>query len=324
MSAPALRLILVSIAALAAAPAFPAEPFSAAAIAFDPKSITLVLARGYEGDLRLVDFADPAKPAARALAPKATAAVFLIDGRLAAGGADGTIRLWSLETGAETARIQASVSPIASLAVSPRHIAAVDENLVLRIWQHDGRSVGRPLQMRRQKSDAPCTSSAVALAPDETAVAAISCTGDVYAWTLSGQILTVPRGRGEYEGCCGWQIGFSADGRYLVARRSYQPGYEAFVWTRRGGQLAGGRLLPGSDQLKQFALLPNTADLLIYDALGLRRLSPTGAKGAVIVPEGMRGFAVSADGSRIATLMDGQELVFRAGDGRVLGRIALQ
>jgi hypothetical protein len=315
---------------LAASPAAAAEPFSAAALVFHSKSNALVLARNYEGELRLADFADPAKPAARALPLKAPAAEFLPDGRLALGGADGTIRLWSLETGAEAAAIRASASPILSLGVSARHIASVDERLTVRIWQHDGRGVGRPLQMRRQKGEAPCATSAVGLASDDSVVAAISCTGDVYVWSLAGQALAVPRGRGEYEGCCGWQIGFAADGRFMIARRSFQPGYDAFVWTRRGGQLAGGRQFPGTEQLRQFAVLPNTPELLILDELGLRRLTPTGAKGAALVAKEkeaeatIRGFALSADATRIATLEGEDDIVYRSGDGKILGRSALR
>jgi hypothetical protein len=184
--------------------------------------------------------------------------------------------------------------------------------------------------MRRQKVEAPCATSAVGLAPDDSAVAAIACTGDVYVWTLAGQAVTVPRGRGEYEGCCGWQIGFSADGRFLIARRSFQPGYDAYVWARRGGRLTGGRQFPGSEQLRQFAVLPNSPELLILDELGLRRLTPAGAKGAALVPKEkdapatMRGFAVSSDGTRVATIEGDDDIVYRAGDGKILGRIALR
>ena len=182
---------------------------------------------------------------------------------------------------------------------------------------------------RRQRVDIPCTTSAVAIAPDETAVAAISCTGDVYVWSLAGRAAAVPRGRGGYEGCCGWQIGFSADGKFLIARRSGQPGYDAYVWTRRGGALAGGRQFPGSDQLREFAVLPNTPELLILDALGLRRLAPGGGpRGALLVPQEtdrtVRGFAVSADGTRIATIEGEDDVVYRAADGKILGRSALR
>jgi hypothetical protein len=320
--------IAAAVLAISAAPAAAADPFSAVALAFHPKSNTLVLARGQDGGLRLVDFADPAKPAERALAVKASAAAFLPDGRIVAGGGDGTLRILSPE-GAETGIIRASATPVASLAVSPRHIAAADETLAVRIWLHDGKSVGRPLQMRRQRSDSACGTSAVAIAPDDTAVAALSCTGNVYVWSLAGQAVAVPRGRGEYEGCCGWQIGFSADGRFLIARRSFQPGYDAFVWTRRGGQLAGGRQFPNTEQVRQFDVLPNTPELLILDELGLRRLAPGGTpKGAVLVAKeagnAMRGFAVSADGTRIATIEGEDDIVLRAGDGAVLGRMALR
>jgi WD40 repeat protein len=287
-----------------------------------------VLARSYDGALRLVDFADPAKPVERALAAKASAATFLPDGRLLVGGPDGTLRLWTPD-GAEAGVIRASDASIGSLAVSRRYVASVDAKLAVRLWQPEGRSFGRPLAMRRQRVDIPCTTSAVAIAPDETAVAAISCTGDVYVWTLAGQAVAVPRGRGGYEGCCGWQIGFSADGKFLIARRSGQPGYDAYVWTRRGGALAGGRLFPGSDQLSDFAVLPNTPELLILDAVGLRRLAPGGGpKGAVLVPQEadrpLRSFAVSADGTRIATIEGDGDIVYRAGDGKILGRSTLR
>ena len=75
-------------------------------------------------------------------------------------------------------------------------------------------------------------------------------------------------------------------------------------------------------------MLANAQDLLILDRAGLRRLAPGGGpKGAVLVPQeadgAVRGFAVSADGTRIATI-EGEELVYRAGDGKPLGRLALR
>jgi hypothetical protein len=50
----------------------------------------------------------------------------------------------------------------------------------------------------------------------------------------------------------------------------------------------------------------------------------------VLVPQeqgqqgAIRGFAASADGTRIATIEGEDEIVYRAGDGKILGRFALR
>jgi len=320
--------VWLAISVLGAAGAA-AEPFAPLELAFHPKSNTVVLARG-EGALRLIDFADPTKPVDRAITFTATAVAFLPDGqRFVTGGGDGMLRFWSLEGSESGTPFRASDAPIRSIAVSARgrFLATVDDRLAIRIWQANGQVFGRTLQMQRQRVDYPCTASGVAFAPDELAIAAISCTNNVYLWSLAGQPVAVPRGRDSYESCCGVRIGFSADGRYLIARRSFQPGYDAYFWSRRAGALAGGRKFPGAESVREFAPLPNTSELLILDQSGLRRLWPGGGiAGATLVPgepaNAIRAFAVSADGSRVATIEADDVVVIRDGTGAPLGRIS--
>jgi WD40 repeat protein len=323
--------IAAAIVFLFFAPAAAAEPFSLAAIAFHPKSNTLVLARGHNGELRLVDFAEPGKPAARAFGAKIGAAIFLNDGRrIVTGGADGTVRIWSPEATEAGAPILGSGEAITSIAVSAsdRFLATVDRNLTLRIWQAEGPGFRQRLQIPLQPKSNPSEGSDVAFVPDESAVAAISLFGNVFMRTIDGRPVAVPRARGDYESCCGVRIGFSGDGRFLIARRGYQPGYDAFVWTLRGGRVEGGRKFEEAVEVRDFAVLQGAAELVILDALGLRRVEAGGMRGAMLVPgeaaAQIRGIAVSADEARLATIEPDDTIVYRAGDGAPLGRISLR
>src|SRR5262249_16624922 len=159
-------------------------------------------------------------------------------------------------------------------------------------------------------------------------IAVISCRNNVHLRTREGRAIAVPRGREDYESCCGVKIGFSADGRFLIARRGYQPGFDAFVWTVSAGRLAGGQKFPHAPSVRDFAGLPGTAQLLILAQAGGRGLGPAGAPGATLVPaesaSGIQALAVSADGSRIATIEPDDIIVYRASTGAPLGRIPLR
>lgn len=323
-----LLLGLVSAIAPASAETAPpaSEPFAPVALAFHPRSNTLVLARGSDG-LRLIDFADPGNPVARApIASKAMAAAFLVDGaRIVTGGADGMLRFWSLDGTEAGAPIRASAAPIAGIVVSPRggYIAAVDETLAIRLWRADGSGFGRPLNLPRQRGSFPCTRSDVAFSPDESLIAAISCTNTVMLWRVAGQPMAVPGGREGYEACCGVRIGFTADGRFLVASRSFQPGFTGYIWPVRNGRPGAIREFPGTTSLRAFAALPD--GLLILDEAGLRRLDPAGrALGEAILrgeeAANVQIIAVSADAMRIATIESGDAILLRAADGAALGR----
>ena len=116
--------------------------------------------------------------------------------------------------------------------------------------------------------------------------------------------------------------------RFLIARRGYQPGYDAFVWTLRGGRVEGGRKFEEAVEVRDFAVLLGAAELVILDALGLRRVEAGGMRGAMLVPgeaaAQIRGIAVSADEARLATIEPDDTIVYRAGDGAPLGRISLR
>jgi len=317
---------LIAIASAAASSLTPAaaDEYSIAALAFHPKSNALVLARG-DGELRLVDFSDPAKPVVRGFGAKIGAAAFLSDGSgIVTGGEDGALRVWSLGGADAGAPIHAGKEPIIGVAVSARgrFLAAVDRNLALRIWQASdtGFRLAREIQLVRKFGSPGDTSRGdgrvpgvvwaesadVAFAPDESMVAVITSFNNVYVSRIDGRAITVPRGSGDYESCCGVRILFTADGRFMIARRGAQPGYSAFVWTVRAGRLAGGREFPGLTQPREFAALPSGAELLVADGAGLRRVTAGTMVGADLLPAGpeeerFQHVAVSADGARIAT-----------------------
>jgi hypothetical protein len=180
------------------------------------------------------------------------------------------------------------------------------------------------MQMRRQRGEFPCTRIHVAIAPDEKRIAAISCTNEVAMWSVAGRPIAVPGGRDRYEACCSVRVGFTADGRFLVAVRAYQPGFGGFVWPLAGVSVGARRDFPRTDSLRDFAMLPGGHELLVLDKDGIRRGSARDEpRGPTLVPPQPDAYvsavAASADGTRIATIEE-SAVVLRAGDGTLLTR----
>jgi WD40 repeat protein len=290
----------------------------------------LLMVRGREAGVRLVDFTDLAKPGEREIAASTRAADFLADGARIAIGETGVLRIVSLEGKGAAAQVETSTERIVAVSGSPRgrYIALVDQKMVLQVWEMAEPSPRRRVHERLEPIADTCAGADVAFAPDESAVAAISCFNNVHVRTLAGRATAVPRARESYESCCGVKIRFSPDGRYLIARRGFQPGWDAFLWTFRGGVFAGGRKLPGADYVRDFAFLKGTRELLVLDKGGLRRIDPAAPNRATtlvaMTPEENDGLAVSADGTRLATIEGENNIVLRALSGAVLGRITLQ
>lgn len=325
-----LSLCLIGAVALPASAEYVVPPlggFEPAALAFHPQSSALLLVRGDTG-VRVLDFGDPRNPLVRtAISVRARAAAFMPDGaRIVTGDTGGMLRFWSLDGHEAGAPIQASTAQIESLTVSPsgRFIAVADSTLAIRLRQPDGKSLGRLMQMRRQRVESPCTRIHVASAPDEMRIAAISCTNEVAMWSVAGWPIAVPGGRDAYEACCAVRVGFTADGRFLVAVRAYQPGFDGFVWPLARGGVGARRTFPRTDSLRDFAMLPGGHELLVLDKDGIRRTNARGQpRGPTLVPPQpdvyVGAVAASADGTRIATIEEGA-IVLRAGDGALLTR----
>lgn len=70
-------------------------------------------------------------------------ALHAVGDRLASGGEDGTVRLWSIAQGAQIGRIEAGGVVYSVLQVGDQVIAGGDASL--QVWQIDGPSQGRPL-----------------------------------------------------------------------------------------------------------------------------------------------------------------------------------
>lgn len=307
-----------------------AEEFSAHALAFHPSSPALVLVRGRAGGVRIVDFADPAKPAEREISAGAEAADFVGDGARIVLGEKGRLRLVALDgkdagPGAEAAR-----EPIIAVAVSPREraVALLDRKLGLQLWDWRDGPVRRRWQAVLDRTTDYCIAGDVAFAPDESAVAAITCFNNVHVRTRAGQAVAVPRGRDGYESCCGVKIRFSPDGGFLVARRGAQPGWSAHLWTYRGGALSGGREFPGTKYARDIAFVRGTREVIVLDEAGLRRLDPLAPRRATklleISAQETGAIAVSADGARLATIEGDNTIAYRTLAGAPLGRITLR
>lgn len=95
------------------------------------------------GTLRIVDFADPARPVVRLTFPeKGRGAAIMPDGRIAIGGGDGFIRFWSqtaVEAEPALAMLGRAIGPLA-VSRSGRWLAAGDAAGMIRIRR---RLVGR-------------------------------------------------------------------------------------------------------------------------------------------------------------------------------------
>jgi hypothetical protein len=323
-AAAALLLLTASAANAAAA------DFAAVSLTFHPTSSALLLVRGRESGVRLVDFTDLAKPVEREISATTRAADFLADGARIAIGEAGVLRIVALdgksaavETATQTERIVA-----VSASLRGRNVALLDQKIVLQVWEVAAPSLRRRVHERLERIADRCIGGDVTFAPDESAVAAISCFNNVHVRTLAGRAIAVPRARESYESCCGVKIRFSHDGRFLIARRGFQPGWDAYLWTFSGGVFAGGRKLPGTDYVRDFAFVKGTRDLLVLDKGGLRRLDPSApGRGTTLVemsPEENDGVALSADGTRVATIEGENNIVLRALSGAVLGRITLR
>jgi hypothetical protein len=307
-----------------------AEPFAAHALGFHPTSNTLLMVRGREGGVRIVDFADPAKPLERELSAVAQAADFIGDGARIVLGEKGLLRVVSLDGKSAGPDVEAAPEPIIAVAVSPRGgaLALLDRKIGLQLWDFGNGPVRRRWQATLERVSDYCVAGDVAFAPDESAVAAISCFNNIYVRSRAGRAIAVPRGREGYESCCGVKIRFSLDGQFLVGRRGAQPGWSAHLWTYRGGVLSGGRVFPGTDYARDIAFLKGTREVLVLDKDGLRRIDPLAPRRATtllaISPQETDAIAVSADGARLAMIEGGDAITFRALGGALLGSIKLR
>lgn len=324
------RLAAALLLLICAAGGARADEFAARMLAFHPTSATLVMVRGREGGVRIVDFGDPAKPVEREISPAAQGANFIGDGTRIVLGEKGRLRVVTLNGKSAGAEIEAAKEPIIAVAVSPREkaVALLDRKLGLQLWDWRDGPVLRRWQAVLDRTTDYCIAGDVAFAPDESAVAAITCFNNVHVRTLAGRAVAVPRGRDGYESCCGVKIRFSPDGRFLVARRGAQPGWSAHLWTYRGGVLAGGREFPGTKYARDIAFLKGTRDVIVLDDAGLRRVDPLAPRRATMLlqvsAQETEAIAVSADGARLAMIEGDNAITYRVLGGALLGRIELR
>ena len=164
-------------------------------------------------DLRTGEWANPTIPA---LEPGAHCADVSPGGRFAvSGSADGSVRVWSLQTGAETAKLHDKVRWFESVAISPdgRYVlASSSDDESIRLWDMQTQKI-----VRRFKASAP-TPRCTAFSPDGSRFMFTDCQV-VHLWDLNAdrEICQLKGHEVQIEAVC-----FSPDGIYAATASGVQ------------------------------------------------------------------------------------------------------
>ncbi len=148
-------------------------------------------------------------------------------GQLVTGGAGGTLRLWSIETGAIEARFRETTSgSVLSVACAPdgRTLAASSGDGV-RLWAVDSKV---PLRRFQAPGGAAEFASSVRYAPDGRTLLIGGATGDAYLVSPEGRLLE----RFEGSGGAPAAARFTPDGRWVVT--GHHDGVSR-LWSTAGG-----------------------------------------------------------------------------------------
>jgi WD40 repeat protein len=175
------------------------------------------------------------------------------DGTLAAGGGDGTVRLWDVHQPGHPVLVGgplAGPGTVTSLVFSPdgRTLAVASSSGTVRIW--DVSVPDRPVLLDRLATG-PVNS--VAFSPDGQLLAAASSDGRVFVWGAD-RLSSVSAGVGQVNG-----VAFSPDGRLLAAGGSTG---RIRVWDVSGAGLRAGVLVSGpANGVNAVAFSPDSGTL---------------------------------------------------------------
>jgi hypothetical protein len=186
-------------------------------VAFAPGDGTLMLVVNGNGRIDVFDIAIPGLPVKiTEIAGAARDASFLpsaaspTEMRIASGGADGTVRLWTLEGKEVGEPFKGHEGRVWSVAFSPdgTHIVSGGEDGTVRLWTLDGKEAGEPFKGHENWV------LSVAFSPDGAHIVSGGEDGTVRLWTLDGKEAGEPfKGHGDRVSI----VAFSPDGTHLVS-----------------------------------------------------------------------------------------------------------
>jgi WD40 repeat protein len=301
----------------------PQHVFDGGRIEFVAGGATRLMLVDSGGTVRLLDFADPARPrVALTLGDKFSAAAALPDGRLLTGGGDGMVRFWS-QAGTEAEPPLPMLGRMIDhvrVSAKGRFLAAADVTGRIRLWRREGARWTAVATVEALAPSGECFFdpgvSSLAFSPDETLLAASPCPGGIAAWTTAGRQLAVTLPPSA-EGGLGHHLTFSADGRHLAAHFQFQPGSLRFVWPVEGERFGVANEINREETLA-IAAHPRSNGFVVADGEGILVHDAVGRPLAKLIHAArLTALAVSADGARLAAVENRRVRLWDAGGNPV-------
>jgi WD40 repeat protein len=216
--------------------------------------------------------------------------------RIASAGADGMVRLWTLEGKEAAAPFTGHKGRVLSVAFSPdgRRIASGGDDGTVRLWTLDGKEAAAPFEGHEGRV------LSVAFSPDGRRIVSGGGDGTVRLWTLDGKEAAAPFEGGNEV----FSVAFSPDGTRIAS--GCDDG-TVRLWTLEGKEAAA-PFEGHAGWVSSIAFSPDGARIASGGEDGTVRLWTLEGKEAALPFEGhegnVRSVAFSPDGRRIASAGD--------------------